>query len=138
MAYWLMKQEPSEWSWDDFVKEGETYWDGVRNHQAAANIRKMKKGDRAFFYHSVDQKAIVGVMQVTKEAYHDPTADPDTKWVVVDVKPLKPVKNPVTLKEIKQDGRFDDLALVRQSRLSVVPVSDQHWKDLCQMCGIKA
>ncbi len=138
MAYWLLKQEPSEWSWDDFVKEGETYWDGVRNHQAAANIRKMKKGDRAFFYHSVDQKAIVGVMQVTKEAYHDPTAEPDTSWVVVDVKPLKPVKNRVTLKEIKQDGRFDDLALVRQSRLSVVPVSDQHWKDLCQMCGIKA
>ena len=138
MAYWLMKQEPSEWGWDDLVKEGSTYWDGVRNHQAAANIRKMKKGDRAFFYHSVDEKAIVGVMQVTREAYPDPTAEAGSPWVVVDVKPVKPVKTKVTLKEIKADGRFGDLALVRNSRLSVVPVSDKHWKELCEMCGIKA
>jgi len=138
MAYWLMKQEPSEWGWDDLVKEGSSYWDGVRNHQAAANIRKMKKGDRAFFYHSVDEKAIVGVMQVTSAPYHDPTAEAGSPWVVVDVKPVKPVKHKVTLKEIKADGRFADLALVRQSRLSVVPVSEAHWKDLCEMCGIKA
>ena len=136
MAYWLMKQEPSELGWDDFVKEGESYWDGVRNHQAAANIRRMKKGDKAFFYHSVDEKRIVGIMEVTREAYPDPTAEPGSKWVVVDVKPVKAVKHPVTLKEIKQDGRFNELALVRQSRLSVVPVSDEHWAMLCAMAGV--
>jgi len=137
MAYWLMKQEPSEWGWDDLVAEGESYWDGVRNHQAAANLRKIKKDDHAFFYHSVDEKRIVGIMKVTREAYPDPTAEPDSKWVVVDVKPVKPVKRPVTLKEIKEDGRFGDLALVRQSRLSVVPVSDEHWAMLCEMAGTK-
>ena len=138
MAYWLMKQEPSEWGWDDLVKEGESYWDGVRNHQAAGNIRKMRKGDRAFFYHSVDEKAIVGVMQVTSAPYPDPTAETGSPWVVVDVKPVKPVKIKVTLKEIKADGRFADFLLVRNSRLSVVPVSDAHWQMLCEMCGIKA
>ncbi len=136
MAYWLMKQEPSEWSWDDLVSDGQTYWDGVRNHQAAGNIRRMGIGDLVFFYHSVHEKRIVGVMEVTSEAYPDPTADPGSKWVVVDVKPVKPVKTPVTLKEIKASGEFVDFQLVRNSRLSVVPVSDEHWSKLCTMAGI--
>ena len=138
MAYWLMKQEHSEWGWGDLVAEGSSFWDGVRNHQAAANMRKMKKGDRCFFYHSVDEKQIVGIMEITRAAYPDPTAEPDSPWVVVDVRPLKPVKTPVTLKQIKADPRFEDLALVRQSRLSVVPVSDEHWKALCGMAGVRA
>lgn len=136
MAYWLMKQEPSEWGWDDLVAEGQSYWDGVRNHQAAANMRKMAKGDRCFMYHSVDEKQIVGIMEVTRTAYPDPTAESGSPWVVVDVKPVRQVKTPVTLKQIKADDRFADLALVRQSRLSVVPVSSVHWKALCAMAGI--
>jgi predicted RNA-binding protein with PUA-like domain len=138
MAYWLMKQEPSVWGWKELVAEGESHLDGVRNHQAAANLRTMKKGDRCFMYHSVDEKQIVGVMQVTKAAYPDPTAEAGSPWVVVDVKPLQAAKTPVTLKQIKDDPRFGDLALVRQSRLSVVPVSDEHWKALCALAGIKA
>lgn len=137
MAFWLMKQEPSEWGWDDLVAEGQSYWDGVRNHQAAANLRKMEKGDKAFFYHSVEEKRIVGIMKVTREAYPDPTAEPGSKWVVVDMKPVKPVNSPVTLADIKADPRFADFGLVRQSRLSVVPVSDEHWAMLCEMGGVK-
>jgi predicted RNA-binding protein with PUA-like domain len=137
MAYWLMKQEPSEWGWDDLVAEGQSYWDGVRNHQAAANIAKMKKGDKAFFYHSVDEKRIVGIMKVVSAPYPDPTAEEGSKWVVVDVKPDKPVKSPVTLADIKADDRFAEFGLVRQSRLSVVPVSDEHWAMLCEMGGVK-
>lgn len=137
MATWLMKQEPSEWSWDDLVAEGQSYWDGVRNHQAAANIAKMKKGDKVFFYHSVDEKRIVGIMKVVSAPYPDPTAEEGSKWVVVDVKPLKPMKTPVTLAEIKADDRFAELGLVRQSRLSVVPVSDEHWAMLCEIGGVK-
>ena len=137
MAYWLMKQEPSEWGWDDLVAEGQSYWDGVRNHQAAANIAKMKKGDKAFFYHSVDEKRIVGIMKVVSAPYPDPTAEEGSKWVVVDVKPVKPVKSPVTLADIKADDRFAEFGLVRQSRLSVVPVSDEHWAMLCEMGGVK-
>lgn len=138
MAYWLMKQEPSEWGWDDLVAEGSSYWDGVRNHQAAANLKQMKKGDRCFMYHSVDEKAVVGVMEVTRSAYPDPTAQAGEPWVVVDVKPVKAVKTPVTLKQIKADPRFADFALVRQSRLSVVPVSTEHWKAICALAGITA
>ena len=137
MAFWLMKQEPSEWGWSDLVEEGESEWDGVRNHQAAANLRGMKKGDRAFFYHSVDEKRIVGVMEVTREAYPDPTAEPGGPWVAVDVKPVAAVARPVTLGKIKADGRFADLALVRQSRLSVAPVGDRHWAMLCEMAGVE-
>lgn len=137
MAYWLMKQEPSEWGWDDLVAEGQSYWDGVRNHQAAANIAKMKKGDKAFFYHSVNEKRIVGIMKVVSAPYPDPTAEEGSKWVVVDVKPDKPVKSPVTLADIKADDRFAEFGLVRQSRLSVVPVSDEHWAMLCEMGGVK-
>jgi len=138
MAYWLMKQEPTEWGWDELVAEGGGMWDGVRNHQAAANLRRMVKGDRCFMYHSVDEKRIVGVMEVTRPAYPDPTAAAGEPWVVVDVKPVRAVKRPVTLQEIKADPRFADLALVRQSRLSVVPVSDEHWQALCALAGIRA
>lgn len=137
MAYWLMKQEPSVWGWNDLVAEGSSAWDGVRNHQAAANLRKMARGDRCFMYHSVDEKAVVGIMEVTRTAYPDPTAEPGSPWVVVDVRPLKPVKSPVTLQQIRADQRFADFALVRQSRLSVVPVSPEHWTAICHLAGIK-
>jgi predicted RNA-binding protein with PUA-like domain len=137
MAYWLMKSEPGSWSWDDQVKKGVEHWNGVRNYQANNNMKAMKKGDRAFFYHSVDEKSIVGVVEVVREHYPDHT-DETGKFGMVDVKAVMPVKKPVTLADIKGDERFADLALVRQSRLSVVPVSDKHWKLLCAMAGIKA
>ncbi|MBI1777680.1 MAG: EVE domain-containing protein [Proteobacteria bacterium] len=137
MAYWLMKSEPDTFSWDMLVKKGSTHWDGVRNHQAANNLKAMQVGDRAFFYHSNEGLAIVGVMEITRTAHPDPS-DPTGKFVMVGVKPVMPVKTPVTLKEIKADTRFADLLLVRHSRLSVVPVSAAHWELLCQMAGVKA
>ena len=137
MAYWLVKSEPGSWSWDDQVKKGTEHWNGVRNHQAANNLKAMKKGDRAFFYHSVDEKRIVGVVEVVKEAYPDHTAE-SGNWVMVDVKTLFPVKRPVTLAEIKAEPRLAELALVRQSRLSVVPVGKDEWKLLCKMAETKA
>jgi predicted RNA-binding protein with PUA-like domain len=137
MAYWLVKSEPGSWSWDDQVKKGVEHWNGVRNHQAANNLKAMKKGDRAFFYHSVDEKRIVGVVEVVKEAYPDHTAE-SGNWVMVDFKALHPVKRPVTLAEIKAEPKLADLLLVRHSRLSVVPVSDAHWKLLCKMAETKA
>ena len=136
MAYWLMKSEPGAWSWDDQVKKGVEHWNGVRNYQANNNMKAMKKGDRAFFYHSVDEKSIVGVVEVVREHYPDPS-DESGRFGMVDVKALMPVKTPVTLAQIKGDERLADLALVRQSRLSVVPVSDKHWNILCAMAGIK-
>lgn len=135
MAYWLFKSEPGTWSWDDQVKSGVDTWDGVRNHQACNNMRAMKVGDRGFFYHSVNERLIVGVVEVAKEFYPDPS-DASGKFGMVDVKPLHPVKSPVSLADIKADGRFEDFALIRQSRLSVVPVSDAHWAMLCEMAGI--
>jgi predicted RNA-binding protein with PUA-like domain len=137
MAHWLMKSEPSAFSWDDLVKKKSEPWNGVRNYQANNNMKAMKKGDRAFFYHSVDEKSIVGVCEIVKEHYPDPT-DETGKFGMVDVKAVMPVKKPVTLADIKGDERFADFLLIRQSRLSVVPVSDAHWKILCQMAGIKA
>ena len=137
MAYWLLKSEPGSWSWDDQVAEGTTYWDGVRNHQAANNIKAMTKGDLCFFYHSVDQKSIVGVVEVVREAYPDPTDD-SGRWVVVDVKTVKAVKTPVSLAEIKAEPRLQNLALVRQSRLSVVPIGETEWGIICAMAGIGA
>ncbi len=136
MAYWLMKTEPGEWSWDDQVKEGTAYWDGVRNHQACNNMKAMKNGDRAFFYHSVNEKQIVGVVEVAKEYYPDHT-DESGRFGMVDVKALHPVKTPVTLADIKAEPELSELALVRQSRLSVVPVGLPQWKILCRMAGIK-
>ncbi|MBV8593529.1 MAG: EVE domain-containing protein, partial [Caulobacteraceae bacterium] len=119
MHYWLMKSEPATFSWDMLVKKGSTQWDGVRNHQAANNLRGMKVGDRAFFYHSSEGLEIVGVMEVTREAYPDPS-DEKGRFVMVDVKPVMPVKTPVTLKQIKADKRFADFLLVKNSRLSVM------------------
>jgi predicted RNA-binding protein with PUA-like domain len=137
VATWLMKSEPGAYSWDDLVRDKRTHWDGVRNHQAANNMKAMRKGDRAFFYHSVTDKTVVGVMEVVKEYYPDHT-DASGRFGMVDVKALKPVKQAVSLAEIKAEPRLADLALVRQSRLSVVPVSDDHWALLCEMAGIKA
>jgi len=135
MAYWLMKTEPGGWSWDDQVKEGTTYWDGVRNHQASNNMKKMTVGDRCFFYHSVKERQVVGVVEVVKEYYPDHT-DPTGRFGMVDVKAIGPVPKPVTLAAIKADPAFADFLLVRSSRLSVVPVSAAHWKRLCGMGGI--
>ncbi|MFQ5958222.1 MAG: EVE domain-containing protein [Alphaproteobacteria bacterium] len=135
MAYWLFKSEPEAYAWDDLVREGRDYWDGVRNHQAANNMKAMKTGDRAFFYHSVKQREIVGVVEVVKEYYPDHT-DASARFGMVDIAPVKPLNKPVGLADIKADERLSDLALVRQSRLSVMPVSDAHWNILCAMGGI--
>ena len=135
MQYWLFKSEPSAWSWDDQVKEGTAEWDGIRNYQADNNMKEMKNGDRAFFYHSVNEKQIVGVVEVVREHYPDPT-DPKGRFGMVDVKALYPVKHPVTLAVIKQEPTLQNLALVRQSRLSVLPVTKSEWKILCKMSGV--
>ncbi len=136
MAYWLFKSEPGAWSWDDQVKKGVEHWDGVRNHQACNNMKAMKVGDHGFFYHSVKEKQIVGVVEVVKEYYPDHT-DASGRFGMVDVKALHPVETPVTLAEIKAEPKLSELALVRQSRLSVVPISAPQWKILCRMAGIK-
>ena len=137
MAYWLVKSEPGTWSWGDHVKVGVEGWDGVRNHQAANNLRAMKKGDKVFFYHSVNEKRIVGVVEVVKEAYPDPT-DASGKFVMTDLKALYPVKRPVTLAEIKAEPKLANLPLVRHTRLSVLPVSTDEWKLICKMAETKA
>jgi predicted RNA-binding protein with PUA-like domain len=136
MNYWLFKSEPGAWSWDDQVKKGVEHWDGVRNYQASNNMKAMRTGDRGFFYHSVDEKRIVGVVEVVKEYYPDPS-DKSGRFGMVDVKALHPVKTPVTLAEIKADPALADFALVRQSRLSVVPVSPAQWKLISKMAGVK-
>ena len=135
MAQWLMKTEPEDYSWDRLVAEGGTGWDGVRNHQAANNMKAMRIGDRAFFYHSVNEKRIMGVVEVVKEYYPDPT-DPKGRFGMVDFKALFPVKHNLTLAEIKADGRLDDLALIRQSRLSVMPIDARSWALMCDLCGV--
>lgn len=132
MAYWLMKSEPGTWSWDDQVKAKTTGWDGVRNHQASNNMKAMQLGDRAFFYHSVNEKRIVGIVEVVKLYHADPT-DESGRFGMVDVKAVKPMKKPVGLAEIKAEPRLQELALVRQSRLSVVPVDDASWALICRM-----
>ena len=136
MAYWLIKSEPSAYSWDQLVKDKKTSWTGVRNFQAQINLKAMKVGDRAFFYHSGEGKEIVGIAEVTKTAYPDST-DKDGKSVTVDFKAIEPVKKKVTLAEIKADPKFKEMKLVRQSRLSVSPVSDEHWKLLMKMASGK-
>ena len=132
MAYWLVKSEPGTWSWDDQVRDGTTHWDGVRNYQASNNLKAMKKGDRCFFYHSVNEKQIVGIVEVVKEYYPDPS-DPKGRFGMVDGKAVKPVKRPVTLEEIKDEPRLEEMALIRQSRLSVMPVSDEQWNLILAM-----
>jgi predicted RNA-binding protein with PUA-like domain len=132
MAHWLVKSEPSAYSWDQLVKDRSTSWTGVRNFQASANLKKMAVGDLALFYHSGETREIVGVARVTKTYYPDPT-DKTGKFGTVDIAAVKPVKTPVTLAAIKAEPKLKDLALVRQSRLSVVPVSDAHWTLLLKM-----
>jgi predicted RNA-binding protein with PUA-like domain len=129
MAYWLMKSEPSSYSWDDLVRDGGTEWDGVRNNAARLHLRTMKKGDEAFFYASMTDKAVVGIMRVTREAQPDPK-DPD--WVSVRVEPLRPI-GPVTLAAIKAEPKLARMELIRQSRLSVAPVREDEWSRILEM-----
>jgi len=135
MAYWLFKTEPGDYSWDRFVEDGRTDWDGVKNHQAAANMKAMKAGERAFFYRSVKDPAIIGIMAVVREAYPDPD-DPKGSFVRVDLEPLMALPEPVRLAAIKAEPALAELALVRQSRLSVMPIPDDAWTRLCQMGGL--
>jgi predicted RNA-binding protein with PUA-like domain len=139
VAYWLIKSEPSSWGWDAQVARGAKGepWTGVRNHAAKLNLMKMKTGDRAFFYHSVDEKRIAGIVEVIREHYPDPT-DESGKFVVVDVKAVEPFGEPVTLADIKAEPRLQDMVLLKQSRLSVQPVADDEWKIICRMGGVKA
>lgn len=137
MRYWLMKSEPDAYSWTKLVADGRGRWDGVRNATAANNLKAMKAGDRAFFYHSNIGKEIVGVMEIVREAYPDAT-DPTGRWVMVDVAPVAPVKTPVTLAQIRADKRLKDMALVRFSRLSVQPVTAAEWKLICRLAGVGA
>lgn len=137
MAYWLLKSEPAKYSWDQMVKDGRTHWDGVRNFQAANNLRAMRQGDRAFFYHSNEGKEIVGVVEIVRPFYTDP-ADPGGKFGMVDVAPVMPVKTPVALAAMKGVQELAGMALLRQSRLSVCPVGDAEWRTICQMAGIPA
>jgi len=137
MAYWLVKSEPEAFSWEQQVKHGVEPWTGVRNYMARNNLRAMRKGDRAFFYHSNVGKEIVGVVEVVREAYPDPTAE-SGDWSCVDMKAVRPMPKPVTLAALKDDPRFSDFALVRTSRLSVMPVSAEHWKLICKLGGWRA
>jgi len=126
MNFWLLKSEPGTWSWDDQSKVKKEMWDGVRNYQARNNLMKMKKGDLCFFYHSVNEKKIVGIVEVVKEHYPDPT-DKTNKFVVVDIKTKKKLKNSVSLKQIKSQKKLSHLALIKQSRLSVMPIDEESW-----------
>jgi predicted RNA-binding protein with PUA-like domain len=126
-GYWMVKQEPETYSWDDFVKDGKTDWSGVRNYQARNNLREMKNGERVLFYHSGKDKAVVGLAEVVKSAYPDPTAN-DEQWVAVDLKPLRALKNAVPLAAIRYDTRLADLPLIRQSQLSVMPLSEEEFE----------
>ena len=132
MANWLMKSEPESYSWPDLVRDGGTEWDGVRNNAARLHLRAMKVGDEAFFYHSMSDKAVVGIMRVTREAQPDPK---DANWVSVRVEPVKPLARPVTLAEIKAEPRLSKMELIRQSRLSVAPVRDEEWTMVLEMAG---
>ena len=135
MQYWLMKSEPSAYSWQQLVKDGKTGWTGVRNFQASANMKKMQKGDRVFFYHSNEGLEIVGIMEIVKEYHPDPT-DKTEKFGMVEVKPVAPVPTPVSMKEIKATPALKDMVLVKNSRLSVQPVTAAEWKLVCKMGGV--
>ena len=132
MKYWLLKSEPDTWSWDNQVKEGASMWDGVRNYQARNNLKEMKKNDLCFFYHSVTERSIIGIVKVVKEYYPDPT-DKTDRFVVVDVKATKKLKNPVSLDQIKENNKLKDIALVKQSRLSVMPLKKTEWDIIIKM-----
>ena len=139
MRYWLFKSEPSTWSWDDQVAKGDVgeEWDGVRNYQARNFMREMVVGDRGFFYHSQKEKAVVGIVEVIAEAHADSTTD-DERWECVDIKAIAPVKTPVTLEMVKADARLSEMALIRNSRLSVQPVTETEWRAVCEMAGTPA
>ncbi|MBT9485071.1 EVE domain-containing protein [Sediminibacterium sp.] len=136
MNYWLIKSEPFKYSWDQFVNDKETFWDGVRNYQARNNLRAMKKGDLAFWYHSNEGMEIVGIAKVTKESYQDPTTD-DTAWLVVNFKPVKKLKKPVSLATVKADVRLEKMALVKAQRLSVQPVTPEEWAIILELAETK-
>lgn len=137
MAFWLIKSEPGSWSWQDQLDAGEkgTFWDGVRNYQASNNMKAMKNGDQCFFYHSVKEKQIVGIVEVIKEYYPDHT-DASDRFGMVDVKAIETLKTPVTLADIKAEPRLSELALIRQSRLSVVPIDEASWALIRKMGGL--
>ena len=134
MAYWLIKSEPFKYSWDQFVKDGVTFWDGVRNYAARNNLRAMKKGDLAFFYHSNEGMEIVGIAKVAKESYQDPSTE-EIAWVAVDFKPHKKLKKPVTLTMVKAENSLAQMALIRLGRLSVQPVLESEWNVIMKMAG---
>jgi len=136
MAHWLVKSEPFKYSWDQLVKDKQTFWDGVRNYAARNNLRAMKKGDEVLFYHSNEGLEIVGIARVAKEAYQDPTTDEEA-WVVVDLKPVKKLKQPVTLKQVKEDKRLQNMDLLRLGRLSVQSVKDDEWQVVMELAGEK-
>ena len=137
MAYWLIKSDPDTYGWPQMLRDGRTNWDGVRNYQASNNLKAMKTGDRALFYHSGGETAVVGIAEVVKEFHADPN-DETGRFGMVDVKAAGAMKAPVTLAQIKAEPRLKDLALLRQGRLSVVPIDDKSWKLICAMGGIKA
>ena len=132
MNYWLVKSEPFKYSWDNLLKDGSTYWDGVRNYQARNNLKSMEKGDLVLYYHSNEGKEIVGVARVIKEFYQDPTTQ-DDRWVVVDIEPVNKLNSPVSLADIKQDKRLKNVPLVTQSRLSVMPVTKKDFETIVKM-----
>ena len=132
MNYWLVKSEPFKYSWDDFLKDGSTYWDGVRNYQARNNLKAMKIKDKVLYYHSNEGLEVVGVAEVIKEHYQDPTTD-DQRWVVVDLKPVDTLKNPVTLAQIKQEPSLKEIPLVKQGRLSVMPLNKKEFDKILAM-----
>ncbi|HKP27645.1 MAG TPA: EVE domain-containing protein [Dongiaceae bacterium] len=136
MNYWLMKSEPSAYSYEQLVKDKKTGWTGVRNFQASANMKAMKVGDRVFFYHSNEGLAVVGIAEVAKTYYPDPT-DKTQRFGMVDIKPVEALKKPVTLADIKKDAKLKDMVLVKNSRLSVQPVTPDEWKHICQLGGVK-
>jgi predicted RNA-binding protein with PUA-like domain len=138
MAYWLYKSEPFKWSWDQQVEAGAkgTFWNGVRNHSAKLNMIAMKKGDQGFFYHSNEGKEIVGIVEVIREAYPDPTGEPGEPWVVVDLKAVKAMPRPVTLADVKAEPRLAKMSLVTSMRLSVQPVTAEEWKIVCELGGV--
>ena len=136
MAYWLVKSEPSAYSWDDLVKEKQTCWSGVRNYAARIHLKTMKKGDEVLFYHSNEGVEIVGIAKVAKEFYQDPTTN-DEAWVAVDLKPHKKLKKPVSLVQVKADKRLAEMALVRLGRLSVQPVTEKEWDIIMELAGEK-
>ena len=135
MKYWLLKSEPDAWSWDNQVNEGASMWDGVRNYQARNNLKEMKRNDLCFFYHSVTERSIVGIVKVVKEYYPDPT-DKTERFVVVDVKATKKLKNPVSLDQIKENKKLKNIALIKQSRLSVMPINKIEWEEIIKLSSM--